>query len=278
VILWTCLDWRVLGSAAISGELIPVGYEISDSESFSNIVRVGRAIAAPELGYSVYADVRGLLPGRDHFYRWQVAGATSQVGRTRTAAMDSSQLDQFRFAFSSCQQFEQGYCTAYRHIAEENLDLIAHLGDYIYESSWGQNLVRAHEGPEIIPLDDYRARYQTYKADPDLQAAHASAPWIVTWDDHELDDSYAAVVPEDDQSPQQFLRRGAAACQAWYEFMPVRLPVGRQGPDMPIHRQFRFGKLMEMNVLDTRQYRSDQACGDGRKVSCAEHQDPLAPC
>jgi alkaline phosphatase D len=197
------------------------------------------------------------------------------VGRTRTAPLASSQVDQFRFAFASCQQYEQGFYTAYQHMAEENLDLIVHLGDYIYESSWGQNLVRAHEGPEIMTLDDYRARYRTYKSDPDLQAAHASAPWIVTWDDHEVDNNYAAIAPEDEQDPQQFLRRRAAAYQAWYEFMPVRLPVGRQGPDMPIHRLFRFGNLLEMSVLDTRQYRSDQACGDGRKTICAEHQDPL---
>lgn len=274
VILWSRLDRQALGRVAEAGDALEVGFEVADSENFSNIIRTGRAIASPDLGYSVHADVRGLLPGRDYFFRWQVGGATSPVGRTRTAPMASSPVDRFRFAFASCQQYEQGFYTAYRHMAEENLDLIVHLGDYIYESSWGQNLVRAHEGPEIMTLEDYRARYNTYKSDPDLQAAHASAPWIVTWDDHEVDNNYAAITPEDDQSPQQFLRRRAAAYQAWYEFMPVRLPVGRQGPDMPIHREFRFGTLMGMNVLDTRQYRSDQTCGDGRKTSCMEHRDP----
>ena len=273
VILWTRLDRQALQAIGAHDDAIPVGYEIADSESFSNIVRSGNGTALPELGHSVHVDVRGLQPGRDYFFRWQLGGAISPVGRTRTAALASSAVDQFRFAFASCQQFEQGYYTAYRHMAEENLDLIVHLGDYIYESSWGQNLVRAHEGPEIITLDNYRARYTTYKSDPDLQAAHASAPWVVTWDDHEVDNNYAAGVPEDEQTPDQFIRRRAAAYQAWYEFMPVRLPVGRQGPDMPIHRQLRFGNLLEMSVLDTRQYRSDQACGDRRKPSCFEHQD-----
>lgn len=274
VILWTRLGKQALGGIDTMGTALHVHYELADSESFSNIVRAGTAIATPELGYSVHTDVRGLMPGRDYFYRWHVGGATSQVGRARTAPLAASAVDRFRFAFASCQQYEHGFYTAYRHMAEENLDLIVHLGDYIYESSWGENLVRAHEGPEIITLDDYRARYTTYRSDPDLQAAHASAPWIVTWDDHEVDDNYAGIIPEDGQTPQQMLRRRAAAYQAWYEFMPVRLPVGREGPDMPIHRSFRFGKLMEMNVLDTRQYRNDQACGDGRKPSCAEHTDP----
>ena len=153
------------------------------------------------------------------------------------------------------------------------MDLIVHLGGYIYDRSWGQNLVRHHEGPEIISLADYRNRYITYKSDRDLQAAHASAPWIVTWDDHEVDNNCASDIPEDDQTPEQLLLRRAAAYQDYYEFMPIRLPVGRQGPAMPIHRRLRFGRLVEMNVLDTRQYRSEQACGDGRQPRCSDYLD-----
>lgn len=273
LVLWTRLAREALEEVGAQQDALRVHFEVADSERFTRIVRQGFAVASPELGHSVHVDIRGLEPGREYFYRWQIGDAVSAVGRTRTAPLASSNVDQFRFAFASCQQFEHGYYTAYRHMADENLDLIVHLGDYIYERSWGQNLVRAHEGPEILTLDNYRARYGTYKSDPDLQAAHASAPWVVTWDDHEVDNNYANAVPEDDQTPEQFLRRRAAAYQAWYEFMPVRLPVGRQGPDMPIHRRLRFGRLMEMQVLDTRQYRSDQACGDGRKASCAAHQD-----
>lgn len=274
VVLWTRLANEVLRQAGADNDAIAVNYELSESPNFSRILRSGSIAAVPELGHSVHAEVRGLQPDRSYYYRWQVGDATSPVGRTRTAPAADTMVREFRFAFASCQQYEHGFYTAYQHMAEEEFDLIVHLGDYIYERSWGDNLVRHHEGPEIIDLTDYRNRYNTYKSDPDLQAAHASAPWVVTWDDHEVDNNYAADIAEDEQTPEQLLARRAAAYQAFYEFMPVRLPVGRQGPDMPIHRRLRFGQLMEMHVLDTRQYRSDQACGDGRKASCAEHQDP----
>lgn len=274
VVLWTRLDPAVLRRAGLDEDVLQVDYEVATDAGFSRIERAGSIAAAPELGHSAHADVRGLRPDREYFYRWRIGGVASPAGRTRTAAAGAAEVDRFRFAFASCQQYEHGYYTAYRHMAEENFDLIVHLGDYIYERTWGENLVRSHEGPEIHTLAEYRARYETYRSDTDLQAAHASAPWAVTWDDHEVDNNYAAQTAEDEQTQEQLLARRAAGYQAWYEFMPVRLPVGRQGPDMPIHRRLRFGKLLEMNVLDTRQYRDDQACGDGRRPSCAEHMDP----
>ena len=274
IVLWTRLDPDVLREAGLAAEVLEVDFEVATDQEFSRIARAGSIAATPELGHSAHADVRGLRPGVEYYYRWRIGGVTSPAGRTRTAPAGADELDRFRFAFASCQQYEHGFYTAYRHMADEQFDLIAHLGDYIYESSWGDNLVRSHEGPEIHTLADYRARYETYRSDADLQAAHASAPWAVTWDDHEVDNNYAGDIAEDEQTPEQLLIRRAAAYQAWFEFMPVRLPVGRLGPDMPIHRRLRFGKLLEMNVLDTRQYRSDQACGDGRQPSCAEHQDP----
>ena len=274
IVLWTRLDPAVLRQADLAADALQIDYEVAADAGFARIERSGSIAATPELGHSAHADVRGLRPGVEYFYRWRIGGITSLAGRTRTAAAGAEDIDRFRFAFASCQQYEHGYYTAYRHMADEQFDLIAHLGDYIYESSWGENLVRRHEGPEIQTLADYRARYETYRSDLDLQAAHASAPWVVTWDDHEVDNNYAAAVAEDEQTPEQLLIRRAAAYQTWYEFMPVRLPVGRQGPDMPIHRRLRFGKLLEMSVLDTRQYRGDQACGDGRRPSCAGHRDP----
>lgn len=273
IMLWTRLSREVLAQIGAERDAIDVGFEIAADPQFRRLVRSGSVVAPPELGHSVHADVRGLVPDTVYYYRWHAGDATSAVGRTKTAPAGATDNQQFRFAFASCQQYEHGFYTAYQHMAEEEFDLIVHLGDYIYESSWGENLVRHHEGPEIHNLSDYRNRYHTYKSDPQLQAAHASAPWIVTWDDHEVDNNYAADIAEDEQSPEQLLARRAAAYQAFFEFMPIRLPVGRQGPDMPIHRRLRFGKLLEMNVLDTRQYRSDQACGDGRKPSCLEHQD-----
>jgi alkaline phosphatase D len=273
IVIWTRLAREVLMDNDVHQEALEVAYEIASDQNFRNIVRTGLMAATPQLGHSVHADIRGLDSDQVYFYRWHLGDTTSAVGRTKTAADAATDIQQFNFAFASCQQYEQGFYTAYQHMAEEELDLIVHLGDYIYERSWGENLVRAHEGPEIVTLADYRARYNTYRSDSDLQAAHAAAPWAVTWDDHEVDNNYAADIAEDDQTPEQLLSRRAAAYQAFYEFMPIRLPVGRQGPNMPIHRRLRFGKLLEMNVLDTRQYRSDQACGDGRQPSCAEHQD-----
>lgn len=274
VILWTRLDPAVLRQAGLAADALQIEYDVAADAGFSRIERSGSIAATPELGHSAHADVRGLRPGMEYFYRWRIGGVTSPVGRTRTAVGGADEISRFRFAFASCQQYEHGFYTAYRHMADEQFDLIVHLGDYIYESSWGENLVRRHEGPEIQSLADYRARYETYRSDPDLQAAHASAPWAVTWDDHEVDNNYAADIAEDEQTPEQLLIRRSAGYQTWYEFMPVRLPVGWQGPDMPIHRRLRFGKLLEMSVLDTRQYRSDQSCGDGRKPSCAQHRDP----
>ncbi len=272
VVLWSRLAASVLQQAGLANETLAVTFEVAGSPDFSTVLRRGEIAATAELGHSVHAEIRGLESNRDYYYRWHAGNVTSPVGRTRTAPAADADIEEFRFAFASCQQYEQGFYTAYRHMAEEQFDLIVHLGDYIYESSWGDKLVRHHEGPEIIALQDYRNRYNTYKSDPDIRQAHASAPWVVTWDDHEVDNNYAADIAEDDQTPEQLLRRRMAAYQAFYEFMPIRLPVGRQGPNMPIHRRLRFGKLMEMSVLDTRQYRSDQACGDGRKTSCAEHQ------
>lgn len=276
VVLWTRLDRDALARAGAERDAVEAVFEVAADANFSRIARRGAVAASPELGHSAHADVRGLEPDTVYHYRWLVGGAASPVGRTRTAPAAHARNDAFRFAFASCQHYEHGYYTAYRHMAREELDLIVHLGDYIYEYGPGGRAVagRVHEGPEVVTLDDYRARYATYRGDPDLQAAHAAAPWVATWDDHEVDNNYAADIAEDGQTPERLLARRAAAYQAFYEFMPVRLPAGRRGPDMPIHRPFRFGRLLEMHVLDTRQYRSDQACGDGRSPDCDGLRDP----
>ena len=273
VILWTKIDPAALIGLGVDNDAIDVDYEVATDSNFTTIIRTGNIVAPPQLGYSAHLELRGLSPQTVYFYRWRLGGEISPVGRTKTAPLASASVQSFRFAVASCQQYEQGFFTAYDHMSKEDLDLIVHLGDYIYESSWGDVLVRRHEGPEIVTLNDYRARYTTYKSDADLQSAHASAPWAITWDDHEVDNNYASDIAEDDQTPDQLLARRAAAYQAFYEFTPIRLPVGRQGPDMPIYRRLRIGNLLEMSVLDTRQYRSDQACGDGRKRSCSAHMD-----
>lgn len=274
VVLWTRLSPDAVAASGDPSRDLGVGYEIADSESFRNVVAAGSVAALADLGHSVHAEVGGLAPDREYWYRWLTGGETSPVGHTRTAPAPEASNGRFRFAFASCQQYEHGYYTAYRHMAEEELDLIVHLGDYIYESSWGSDLVRRHEGPETMTLEDYRARYSTYRSDADLQAAHASAPWVVTWDDHEVDNNYADEVPEDDQPREEFLLRRAAAYQAYYEFMPLRRSSMPRGPDLELHRALRFGRLVDMSVLDTRQYRDDQACGDRRGPSCPGREDP----
>jgi alkaline phosphatase D len=165
-----------------------------------------------------------------------------------------------RFAFTACQQYEQGYYTAYRHMVRENLDLVLHLGDYIYESSWGSNHVRKHGAEEPYTLDEYRNRYALYKSDPDLQFAHAAFPWLVTWDDHEVDNDYANDRSQDLDPRDAFLLRRAAAYQAYYEHMPLPAWARPRGPHMQLYHTAAFGPLARFFVLDTRQYRSYQVC------------------
>ena len=271
VVLWTRVD---RGALPGTGAPVPVRWEVAEDESFRQIRRRGEVLALPELGYSVHAEVEGLEPHRVYHYRFRAGNAESPAGRTRTAAAPGTAAGQLRFAFASCQEYEHGYFTAYRHMAGEDLDLVLHLGDYIYEKSWGDNIVRPHDSAEVFSLADYRRRYTQYRSDPDLQAAHAAFPWIVTWDDHEVDNNYAGGVPEDGQHPAAFLLRRAAAYQAFYEFMPIRRTAMPKGPDMGLYRRFEFGDLVSLPMLDTRQYRSDQACGDGTKRSCPAHRDP----
>jgi len=274
VVLWGRLDADAVRNAGAMLEPIDVQWEIATDDSFRLIVRAGRADARPELGHSVHVEADGLEPGREYFYRLHCGGATSPVGRTKTLPELNAELQRVEFAFASCQHYEQGYYTALHHLSEEDVDLIVHLGDYIYEGTATDRGVRSHEGPEVVTLEQYRARYSTYRMDPALQAAHHAAPWVVSTDDHEVDNNYAGVVPDDDMSPEDFLLRRAAAYQAFYEFMPLRRSTMPQGPNALMYRRLRFGTLMDMSVLDTRQYRDDQPCGDRFKPSCDEHMDP----
>ena len=274
VVLWSRLARSALEAAGAADQAVGVDWEIAEDEGFTRIARSGSALATPQLGHSVHIELAGLEPGREYFYRLMAGGQVSPVARTKTAPALGAAVDRFRLAFASCQQYEHGLYTALRHLADEDVDLIVHLGDYIYEVSYGQNLVRHHEAPEPLTLDDYRARYTMYRSDPNLIAAHESAPWVVTWDDHEVDNNYANDVAEDEQTVAELLLRRAAAYQAFYEFMPLRRASMPVGPDAQIYRRLRFGNLIEMDVLDTRQYRSDQPCGDRRQPSCVQHIAP----
>ena len=167
-------------------------------------------------------------------------------------------------------------------MADEDLDLVIHLGDYIYESSWGRNLVRSHGADEPYTLAGYRDRYALYKRDADLQAAHAAFPWLVTWDDHEVDNDYANDRSQDLDAPEVFLTRRAAAYQAYYEHMPLPAWARPSGPDMQLYAAVSHGRLASFFVLDGRQYKSHQVCtrpGRGgsnivRDSDCAARVDP----
>ena len=171
------------------------------------------------------------------------ASATSRVpiGRTRTLPSFDSRVDRLRFAFASCQNFEQGLFTAYRHMADEELQVVFHLGDYIYEGPPRTDRPRQHAGPEPTTLQEYRNRYAQYKSDPDLQLAHAACPWIVTWDDHDVSDNYAGAISHGDDPRDQFLARRACAYQAYYEHLPLRRRSMPHGPDAALYRDFRCG-------------------------------------
>jgi alkaline phosphatase D len=275
-VLWTRLAPRPLEpDGGMPGPRTVVVWELAEDDAFARIVKQGRATAAPELSYSIHVDVDGLTPDRWYFYRFSAGDARSPVGRFRTAPAVSATTP-LAFAFVSCQHFEQGYYTAYEHLAREELDLVAHLGDYIYEYGANPNAVRPHAIAEVRTLDAYRARYAQYKSDSALRAAHARCPWIVIWDDHEVDNNYAGLHGENDmESEEQMHARRAAAYQAWWEHQPVRVPRPRSWADLSITRTINWGALAHFWMLDGRQFRSDQACGDGNHVvPCGDWANP----
>jgi alkaline phosphatase D len=269
IVLWTRLAPKPIEGGSMPAERVEVDWQVATDERMSNVVKKGRTSASPDLAHSVHVDVRGLEPARWYWYQFRAGSHVSPIGRTRTAPDPRKQLDKLSFAFASCQHYETGYFTPYRHMAQEELDLVVHLGDYIYETAGRTGRVREHTGSEIMSLADYRNRYALYRLDPDLQKAHALFPWIVTWDDHEVDNNYADDKPEDGMARDRFLERRANAYQAYYEHMPLRRESLPRGSKMRLYRRLPFGDLAEFSVLDTRQYRTDQPCDDGNKPQCA---------
>ncbi len=267
VVLWTRLAPRPREvGGGMPPEPVAVDWQVAEDEGMTRVVQRGTATAAPAWAHSVHVEVAGLRPERWYWYQFKAGGEISPKGRTRTMPASGAAAERLRFAFASCQKYETGYYTAFEHMTREDLDLVVHLGDYIYEKG-GDGGVRPHGAPEIFTIDDYRARYAVYKSDPHLQAAHAMAPWIVTWDDHEVSNNYAGAIPEypERKDAADFLQRRAAGYQAYYEHMPLRRSALPSGPDMLLYRRLEFGRLASFHVLDTRQYRTDQPLGDGLK-------------
>ena len=279
VVLWTRLAPDPLNGGGMPPHSVPVKWELATDQNFRNIIQRGTELARPDLGHSIHVEVSGLKANAVYYYRFKCGNELSPVGKTKTLPPVGTSVSSLNFAFVSCQQFEHGYYTAYQHLAKEDLDLVFHLGDYIYEYGPNEYIastgnVRTHSGPEIKTINDYRNRYAQYRSDEHLKAAHAAFPWIVTWDDHEVENNYANVIPEKGQSVEEFIVRRAAAYQAYYEHMPLRKSTMPQGADMKIYRDFEYGDLASFFVLDTRQYRDDQANGDTSSPQTDESLDP----
>jgi len=260
------------------GGEVSVRWEVANDESFRRVIQEGAETARPELAHSIHVEVDGLEPGREYFYRFKAGSEISPIGRTKTAPAAGASISEMTFAFASCQQYEHGYFTAYRRMAEEDLDFVVHLGDYIYEYGTLEDVapngnVRAHNSPRVRTLEDFRDRYALYRSDEDLRAAHAAFPWILTWDDHEAENNYADEFPENGPKSDAFVQRRTDAYQAYYEHMPLRRSSMPQGPNATIYRRLSYGGLAEFNVLDTRQYRDNQADGDGKKPPTPETRD-----
>jgi alkaline phosphatase D len=251
MVLWT----RLLGDDL--PESVPVAWEVAEDETFTRIVARGNETAERAWAHSVHAEPSGLRAGRPCWYRFRALGQQSAAGRSRTAPApgDAAPLD---FMIASCQRWDAGHYAAWRHAANESIDLVLFLGDYIYESGSPPDALRRHEGGTARTLADYRARYAQYKSDPALQAAHALCPWLMVWDDHEVDNDYAGL-----QGPSlqpDFAAQRAAAYQAYWEHMPFPASARPKGADMRITGRLDWGRLARIHLLDDRQYRDPQAC------------------
>ncbi|MCG8589740.1 MAG: alkaline phosphatase D family protein [Proteobacteria bacterium] len=274
LVLWTRLAPEPLAGGGMDPVPVDVEWELATDPGLQNVVQAGRVVARPEWGHAVHVKLWNLEPNRWYWYRFSVGDRASRVGRTRTMPAGDDLPARLRFALASCQNYQAGFYTAYANMAQEDLDLVVHVGDYIYESGISDGAVRPHNSGQVRTLDEYRDRYALYKLDPNLQDVHAAFPMIVTWDDHEVDNNYASDVPEDDQPREVFLARRAAAYQAYFEHMPLVSSARPTGPDMQLFRRFDYGRLARFNVLDTRQFRTDQVCGDPLATRCP---DAVAP-
>jgi len=286
-VIWT----RLAPDPLVDGGGVPMApieldWVVASDPGFKTVVQKGKAVARPELAHSVHVEVTGLLPDRPYWYRFIVGRERSPAGRARTMPVAGADLRSIRFAVAGCQHYEDGLFTAYRHLAQEDVDFVYHYGDYIYErrsspmpvgyDGLARPYVRSHIGDELYSIDDYRRRYAQYKQDTDLQAAHAAAPWWPTYDDHEVENNWVGLIDENGTPPEVFAYRRAAAFQAWYEHSPVRSGLMPKAGAISMYRRARYGTLLDAHFLDTRQYRTDQPCGDGFEPDCPGTSDPKA--
>jgi alkaline phosphatase D len=266
VVLWTRLATQPQELGAGMGKApVAVRWTIAEDEAMRRPVGGGEVMAAAEAGHSVHVEAVGLQPGREYWYRFTAGGHESPKGRTRTAPAVGAEVDRLRIAYSSCQKYESGYYPAHAGLVADHPDLVLFLGDYIYEraaSRPGLDVVRFHPPTDANDLASYRQRYAWYKADRNLQAAHAVAPWLVLWDDHEVSNDYGGDQDRSNPDPAAFLRRRAAAYQAYWENMPLRRTTRPTGPRLQLYRTVDWGRLAQFQLIDDRQYRDHRTCDD----------------
>lgn len=284
VLLWTRLAPSPYEpGSGLPNERVTVQWELAHDARFRRIARRGSVTAHPEFNHSVHVEVEHLDAGRTYYFRFKAYQWISDTGRTRTAPANGSKVSSLTLAAVSCQAYHDGYYTPYKHLADDDVDVVFHLGDYLYEyavnavggaRNYTDRTLPALYNRETQTLEDYRLRYALYKSDPDLRAAHAAHPFVVTWDDHETENNYAADLDENGNPPAEFLVRRAAAYRAYWENLPLRSPQKPSGPDLQLYRRVKWGRLAQFDILDTRQYRSDQAYGDKAHVPGPETDDP----
>ncbi|RXF75012.1 alkaline phosphatase [Hansschlegelia zhihuaiae] len=272
-VLWTRLAPDPLFGGGMKDQTVRVGWRVARDEAMRDVVASGKAMATPALAHSVHVEVEGLTPGRDYFYQFDYRQDESPVGHFRTAPSAAERLKKLEFAVLTCQAWQDGFYTVLRDVAAQDLDVVFHLGDYLYEYDPRTNkrgvVLPDRFAGETASLTRYRDQHALYKTDPDLQLAHKNHAFVVIWDDHEVQNDYSGKFPEYDNMPLDvFLARRANAYQAYYEHMPLRLPPKGANNRLKIYRSLQFGDLAEFVMLDTRQYRSDNPCGDGESLRC----------
>ncbi len=242
VILWTRLAPDPLAAGGMPPEPIPVVWEVAAERDFRRLLQTGQAEATVEEAHTLHVDVSNLDAATAYWYRFRTGEFTSPPGKTKTLPAPGDEVSEFNFAFSSCQHYEDAHFTAWRRVAELDLDLVVFLGDYIYETRPRKAPVagRGFVADEAIDLDGYRNRYARYRLDPNLQAAHAAHPFMAVWDDHEVANNYGPL----GEDPAMDMRR-AAGYRAWWEHMPVRLPP-LTGSAMSIHRSIQADDLIQL--------------------------------
>ncbi len=267
VILWTRLAVDPSaddGAGGMGGDDVDIAWDLSTDESFDTVLASDLVTARAEHGHAVHVDASGLAPGTAYWYRFRLGDQTSPVGRTAT--LPDGSPDSFGLAVVNCQMYEGGAYGAYRNLVDEDVDLVMHLGDYIYEYPGGTGDGR-HSLPNrmLTTLGDYRLRYASYKLDPDLQAAHARFPFVATWDDHEVANNYMGDTVPGDATPEQVMERRTAAYQAWWENMATRLDPPKDGV-LAVYRDFPVGDLAQVYLLDERQDAAEPPCRDESNI------------